>query len=70
MGIDAPAYREASSKILTTFLITIRATPYYYFGDKLGMSNIKCNNIEDYRNIESINMYQQIKNKNGDLKNL
>ena len=67
-GNDAPAYREASSKMLTTFLMTMRATPYYYFGDELGMSNIKFNSIEDYRDIESINMYQQIKNKNGDLK--
>lgn len=67
-GNDAPAYREASSKMLTTFLMTMRATPYYYFGDELGMSNIKFNKIEDYRDIESINMYQQIKNKNGDLK--
>ena len=67
-GNDAPEFREPSSKMLTTFLMTMRATPYYYFGDELGMDNIKFNKIEDYRDIESINMYQQIKNKNGDLK--
>ena len=67
-GNDAPQFREASSKMLTTFLMTMRATPYYYFGDELGMNNIKFTKIEDYRDIESINMYQQIKNKNGDLK--
>ena len=49
--------------MLTTFLMIMRATPYYYFGDELGMSNIKFNNIEDFRDIESINMYQQIINK-------
>lgn len=67
-GNDAPQFREPSSKMLTTFLMTMRATPYYYFGDELGMDNIKFNKIEDYRDIESINMYQQIKNNNGDLK--
>ena len=66
-GNDSTAWRELSSKMLTTFLLTMRATPYYYSGDELGMSNIKFDKIEDYRDIESINMYQQIKNKGGDL---
>ena len=67
-GNDAPEWRELSSKMLTTFLFTMRATPYYYAGDELGMSNIKFDRIEDYRDIESINWYQQIKNKGGDLR--
>ena len=40
-GNDSPAYRELSSKMLTTFLLTMRATPYYYFGDELAMNNIR-----------------------------
>lgn len=67
-GNDAPEFRELSSKMLTTFLLTMRATPYYYFGDELGMNNIKFDRIDDYRDIESLNMYQQTKNKGGDLK--
>lgn len=66
-GNDSPEFRELSSKMLTTFLMTMRATPYYYFGDELGMSNIKFDKIEDYQDIESKNMYLQIKNKGGDL---
>ncbi len=66
-GNDSPEFRELSSKMLTTFLMTMRATPYYYFGDELGMSNIKFDRIEDYRDIESINMYQQTREKGGDL---
>ncbi|MBL0356247.1 MAG: alpha-glucosidase [Chitinophagaceae bacterium] len=66
-GNDAPEYREASSKLLTTFLLSMRGTPYYYFGDELGMNNIKFDKIEEYRDIESIGMYQQIKNNGGDL---
>ncbi len=66
-GNDAPKYREASSKMLTTFLLTMRATPYYYFGDELGMYNIKFDKIEDYRDIETLNYYKKLQNENGDL---
>ncbi len=66
-GNDAPKYREASSKMLTTFLLTMRATPYYYFGDELGMNNIKFDKIEDYRDIETINYYRKLQNEGGDL---
>ncbi len=67
-GDDAPEFRELSSKMLTTFLMTMRATPYYYNGDELGMNNIKFDSIDDYRDVETLNMYQQIKNNGGDLK--
>jgi len=67
-GNDSPEFRELSSKMLATFLLTMRGTPYYYSGDELGMANIKFDNIEDYRDIESINMYQQVVNNNGDVK--
>lgn len=66
-GNDAPAYREVSSKMLSTFLLTMRATPYYYFGDELGMSNIRFDKIEDYQDIETRNMYLLCKNTGGDL---
>ena len=45
----------------------MRGTPYYYFGDELGMNNIEFDKIEDYRDIETIAMYQQTKNQGGDL---
>lgn len=66
-GNDAPKYREASSKMLTTFLLTMGGTPYYYFGDELGMNNVRFDHIEDYRDIETINMYEKTKNEGGDL---
>ena len=66
-GNDAPEFRVYSSKLLTTFLMTMRSTPYYYYGDELGMTNIKFDNIADYRDIETLNMYQKIKNEGGDL---
>lgn len=67
-GNDAPEFREASSKMLTTFLLTMRATPYYYFGDELGMSNIKFGKIEDYNDIETKNHYILLQSQKGNVK--
>ncbi len=67
-GNDAPEFREASSKMLTTFLLSMRGTPYYYYGDELGMTNIKFDKIEDYRDIEMLAEYGKVKNAGGDLK--
>ena len=66
-GDDRPEFREASSKLLTTFLLTMRGTPYYYGGDELGMTNIRFDKIEDYQDIEVRNMHAQLKGEGGDL---
>ena len=66
-GNDTPPYRVLSSKLLTTFLMTMRGTPYYYNGDELGMTNARFDKIEDYNDMPSLNEYQNIKNKGGDL---
>lgn len=66
-GNDAPEFRDASSKLLTTFLMTMRGTPYYYYGDELGMRNIKFNKIEEYRDIETINKYKRAVQDKADL---
>ena len=66
-GNDSPEYRDVSSKMLSAFLLTMRATPYYYAGDELGMSNIKFDSIDDYRDIETINMYRQLESRGEDL---
>jgi len=36
---DSPEYRDLSSKMLTTFLLTMHGTPYYYFTDELSVAN-------------------------------
>jgi len=67
-GNDTPEFRELSSKMLSTFLLTMRATPYYYAGDELGMANIRFKNIDDYNDIATINRYRKIESEGGDLK--
>lgn len=66
-GNDAPEFRDLSSKMLTTFLLTMNSTPYYMAGDELGMTNIRFDKIEDYRDIKTVNRYKEIKEKGGDI---
>ena len=66
-GDDRPAFRAPSAKLLSTFLLTMRGTPYTYGGDELGMTNIRFDKIDDYKDIETRNFYQQIKAEGGDL---
>jgi oligo-1,6-glucosidase len=57
-GNDSPAYRELSSKMLSTFLLTMRGTPFYYYGDELGMTNPGFDTITDYRDKALLNEYR------------
>ena len=65
-GNDSPQFRELSSKMLTTFIMTMRGTPYYYNGDELGMTNIRFTKIEEYNDVGTRNEYQYVKNHGGD----
>ena len=65
-GNDSPEFREASAKMLATFLMTMRGTPYYYNGDELGMTNIRFTKITDYRDMSIKNEYQHQKDIHAD----
>ncbi len=67
-GNDKPAFRSLSSKMLTTFILTMRGTPYYYNGDELGMTNAGFTDIKDYRDKATLNEYQHQINIKGDMK--
>lgn len=66
-GNDDPKFREASSKMLTTFIMTMRGTPYYYNGDELGMTNAGFTDIKDYRDKATLNEYQHQQNTGGNM---
>lgn len=66
-GIDRPEFRDLSAKMLNTFILTMRGTPYCYNGDELGMTNIRMDKIEDYNDVATLNEYQHLKNTGGDL---
>lgn len=65
-GDDRDGFRAASAKLLFTFLLTMRGTPSLYNGDELGMTNIRFRRMEEYRDIETIRKYDQIRATGGD----
>ena len=52
-------YRVESAKMLATFNHMLEGTPYIYQGEEIGMTNIHFQSIEDYRDVETLNYYEQ-----------
>lgn len=60
LGNDSDKYREISAKMLATCLHMMKGTPYIYQGEELGMTNMSFESIDDFRDIESINAYNEL----------
>jgi oligo-1,6-glucosidase len=52
-------YRVESAKMLATCLHFMQGTPYIYQGEEIGMTNVKFDSLDEYRDIETINMYHE-----------
>ena len=52
-------YRVESAKMLATMLHMQKGTPYVYQGEEIGMTNVKFPSINDYNDIEGLNMYKE-----------
>jgi len=52
---DTDAYRRTSAKMLGTFIMTLRGTPFVYQGQELGMTNAPFESIDDLRDVDAIN---------------
>jgi oligo-1,6-glucosidase len=57
---DEGEFREKSAKMLASCLHFMQGTPYIYQGEELGMTNSPFADIEDYRDLESINAYNKL----------
>lgn len=66
-GNDAPAFRDASASLLNTFILSMRGTPYCYYGDELGMTNIDFDTISQYQDIAARNGYQKALSEGADM---
>ena len=66
-GNDSPEFRVASIKLLNTFLLTMRGTPYVYYGDELGMTNLGMDRIEEYQDVAAVNGYAKATYNGEDL---
>jgi oligo-1,6-glucosidase len=62
---DDGQYRVESAKLLATFVHMLQGTPFVYQGEEIGMTNVKFDSIEDYRDIETLNMYREFVEKKG-----
>jgi len=56
---DDGEYRELSAKMLATWYHMMQGTPYIYQGQEIGMTNVKYDSIDDYKDIETINYYNE-----------
>ena len=59
-GNDSDEFRTLSAKQLATALHFMQGTPYIYQGEELGMTNVKFDSIEDYRDGDSIRFYEDM----------
>ena len=53
---DDGQYRVASAKMLATVLHLMKGTPYIYQGEEIGMTNAGFTSIDQYRDVETINL--------------
>ncbi|MBM7702464.1 alpha,alpha-phosphotrehalase [Metabacillus iocasae] len=61
---DDDKYHNESAKMLATTVHMMQGTPYIYQGEEIGMTNPKFDSIDEYRDVESLNIYD-IKRKEG-----
>ncbi|WP_242236673.1 alpha,alpha-phosphotrehalase [Bacillus cereus group sp. BfR-BA-01316] len=61
---DDEKYRNESAKMLATAMHMLQGTPYIYQGEEIGMTNPNFHSIEQYRDVESLNIYD-IKKEEG-----
>ncbi|WP_322903872.1 alpha,alpha-phosphotrehalase [Paenibacillus campi] len=55
---DDGRYRVESAKMLATTLHGLQGTPYIFQGEEIGMPNPHWNDITEFRDVESKNMYR------------
>jgi len=51
------AYRKESAKMLATVLYGMEGTPYVYQGEEIGMTGVRFESLDSYKDIETKNMY-------------
>ena len=64
-GNDNPAYRETSAKMLATCLHMMQGTPYIYEGEELGMTNADFTKLEEYKDVEALDIFKDFTERKG-----
>ncbi|MFA6988742.1 MAG: alpha-glucosidase [Candidatus Gastranaerophilaceae bacterium] len=50
-------FRKDSSKMLATLNLTLKGTPYVYMGEEIGMTNVRFDDIREYKDVETKNIF-------------
>ena len=56
---DPGRYRVQSAKMLATALHFLKGSPYIYQGEEIGMTNVQFDAIDDYQDVETLNLYKE-----------
>ncbi|HEB1063192.1 TPA: alpha,alpha-phosphotrehalase [Escherichia albertii] len=67
---DEDQYREPAAKMLAMVLHGMQGTPYIYQGEEIGMTNPHFTRITDYRDVESLNMFAELRSNGHDADEL
>lgn len=60
---DDEKYWKESAKMLATIVHGLRGTPYIYQGEELGMTNTDFKQIDQFKDVESLNHYEILQQK-------
>ncbi|MFC0975605.1 alpha,alpha-phosphotrehalase [Pasteurella multocida] len=63
---DEGQWHQQSAKMLAMILHGLQGTPYIYQGEEFGMTNPNFTTIEQYRDVESLNAYTELREKGID----
>lgn len=67
---DEGEYRVFAVKMLAMVLYGMQGTSYIYQGEEIGMINSYFTRIIDYRDVESFNMFVELRNDGRDVDEL
>ncbi|CQD54178.1 trehalose-6-phosphate hydrolase [Yersinia enterocolitica] len=67
---DESALRFPAAKMLAMVLHGMQGTPYIYQGEEIGMTNPNFSSIDQYRDVESLNMFAELSAKGRDADQL
>ncbi len=56
-------YRDELSKLLALMQMTFKGVPFIYQGQELGMTNADFKSIDDIRDVESLNLFKELREK-------
>ena len=56
---DDTTHRRAAARTLATVLHLLKGTPFVYQGEEIGMTNAQFERIDQYRDLETLNHFQE-----------